>query len=438
MEVLFLIGLILLNGAFAMAEIALITARKGRLTHLAEDGDAAAATALKLGEEPNRFLSTVQIGITAIGILNGIVGQAALAGPLAAWLQTIGLEQGLSEPVATFLIVVVITYATIVVGELVPKRIAQLDPEGIARLVARPMTLLSIAARPFVHLLAGSTAGLLRLMGQRELAGPRVTEEEIHAMLEEGSYAGVLEQREHAIVRNVLRLDDRQVGSLMVPRSEVVWLDVNRPMEANLALITDTAYARFPVCRGGLDDILGIVGAKQLFNQLLRHEPLDITRELQAPLYVPESLTGLHLLEQFQTSGMHMVFVIDEYGEVQGMATLHDLLESVTGEFEPVSSEEARAVRREDGSWLLDGLIPMIELQDLLGLKSVPDEDRGRYHTLSGMIMWLLGRLPNTGDVATWQGWRFEVVDMDAKRIDKVLASPASEAGAAEAAGRKA
>lgn len=424
MEVLLLIGLILLNGAFAMAEIALITARKGRLARLAEDGDAAAATALKLGEEPNRFLSTVQIGITAIGILNGIVGQAALAGPLAARLQTLGLDQDLGEPLSTFLVVVVITYATIVVGELVPKRIAQIDPEGIARLVARPMNLLSIATRPFVQLLAGSTAGLLRLMGQRELAGPRVTEEEIHAVLEEGSYAGVLEKREHAIVRNVLRLDDRQTGSLMVPRSEIVWLDVNRPMEANLALIADTTYTRFPVCRGGLDDILGIVGAKQLFNQMLRGEPLDLTKELQAPLYVPESLTGLHLLEQFQTSGRHMVFVIDEYGEIQGMVTLHDLLESVTGEFEPASSEEARAVQREDGSWLLDGLIPIVELQDLLGLKSAPDEDKGRYHTLSGMIMWLLGRLPSTGDVATWQGWRFEVVDMDAKRIDKVLASP--------------
>jgi putative hemolysin len=427
MEVFVLVGLILLNGAFAMAEIALITARKGRLERLAEDGDRAAAMALKLGEEPNRFLSTVQIGITSIGILNGIVGEAALAGPMAVWLQTLGLDRGVSEIGSTLLVVVVITYVSIVVGELVPKRVAQLNPEGIARLVARPMNLLSNVTRPFVHLLAGSTAGVLRLLGQRDLIGPRVTEEEIHAMLKEGSTAGVLEEREHKIVRNVLRLDDRQAGSLMVPRSEIVWLDAERPIEASLAVFTETTFARFPVCRGGLDEVLGIIEAKQLFNQMLRGEPLNLTKELQAPLFVPESLSGLDLLEQCQTTGRHMVFVIDEYGGVQGIVTLSDLLESVTGEFEPYGHEDARAVQREDGSWLLDGLIPTIEVQDLLGFKSLPDEDKGRYHTLSGMLMSLLGRLPCTGDVEMWQGWRFEVIDMDGKRIDKVLASPIGE-----------
>lgn len=424
MEVLILFGLIVLNGAFAMAEIALISSRKARLAQLAEDGDRAAAVAIKLGEEPNRFLSTVQIGITSIGILNGIVGEAALARPLASWLQALGLERGISEGVSTLLVVVVITYVTIVVGELVPKRIAQLNPEGIARLVARPMNLLSSVTRPFVHLLAGSTAGLLRLMGQRELAGPSITEEEIHAMLEEGSYTGVLEKREHAIVRNVLRLDDRQLGSLMVPRTEVVWLDVNLPIEANLALIADADFTHFPVCRGGLDAILGIIEAKQLCNQILRGEPLDLTKSLQPAFYVPESLTGLDMLEQFQTTGRYMAFVVGEYGEVQGLVTLHDLLESVTGEFEPPILGEARAVQREDGSWLLDGLISTIEIQDILGIKSFPEEGKGRYHTLSGMMMSLLGRVPNVGDVATWHGWRFEVVDMDAKRIDKVLVTP--------------
>ncbi len=423
MEIVVLIALIGLNGAFAMSEIALLTARRARLARLAEDGDAAAAIAIKLGEEPNRFLSTVQIGITCISIVNGILGEAALAGPLAAWLRAIGLAQDLSEIVATALVVVVITYFSIVIGELVPKRIGQLDPEGIARLVARPMSLLSVASRPFVHLLAGSTALLLRLLGQHDLGGPRVTEEEIHAMLDEGSQTGVIDKNEHDMVRNVFRLDERQLGSLMLPRAELVWLDVNRPLDENLGLAAESDHSRFPVCRGGLDDIIGIIGSKELFRQTLHGEKVDLTRNLQAPVYVPESLTGLELLEQFRTSTTRMVFVIDEYGEMQGIATLYDLLESVTGEFRPARADEASAVRREDGSWLLDGLLPIPELKDRLELKAVPDEDRGRYHTLSGMMMCLLGRLPATGDVAAWEGWRLEVVDVDGRRLDKVLAS---------------
>ena len=427
MEILLLIALIVLNGVFAMSEIALVTARRARLARLAEDGDRSAAVAMKLGEEPTRFLSTIQIGITSIGILNGIVGEAALAGPLASWLQTLGMDQRVSEIGSTVLVVVVITYVSIVVGELVPKRIGQINPEDIARLVARPMNMLSIASRPFVHLLAGSTALLLRLMGQQETTGPSVTEEEIHAMLDEGSEAGVIEKNEHEMVRNVFRLDDRQIGSLMVPRSEIIYLDVSRPLDENLTLMADSFHSRFPVCRGGLGEILGVISSKQLFNQTLRGRQVDLTQELQPPVYVPESLTGMELLDQFRASGTHMVFVIDEYGEVQGMVTLHDVIESVTGEFLPQNTEEAWAAQREDGSWLLDGLIPILELKDRIGLKSVPEEDKGRYHTLAGMVMWLLGRLPKTGDIVNWEGWSFEVVDLDGKRIDKVLASQLSE-----------
>jgi putative hemolysin len=423
MEIVLLIALIVLNGAFAMSEIALVTARRARLARLAEDGDGSAAVAIKLGEDPTRFLSTIQIGITSIGILNGIVGEAALAGPLADWLQTLGMEQRTSEIGSTVLVVVVITYVSIVVGELVPKRIGQIDPEGIARLVARPMNVLAIASRPFVHLLAGSTALLLRMMGQRETTGPSVTEEEIHALLNEGSEAGVIEKSEHEMVRNVFRLDDRQIGSLMVPRSDIVVLDMDRPLDENLALVAESAHSSFPLCRGGLDDILGIVSAKKIFTQMLRGDAVDLTHDLQAPVYVPESLTGMELLDQFRASGTYIVFVIDEYGEVQGMVTLHDVIESVTGEFLPHNTEDSWAVQREDGSWLLDGLIPIVEFKDRLGIKAVPEEEKGRYHTLSGMVMWLLGRLPNTGDIATWENWRFEVIDLDGKRIDKVLAS---------------
>ncbi len=423
MEIVFLIVLILLNGVFAMSEIALVTARRARLARLAEEGDSAAAVAIKLGEEPTRFLSTIQIGITSIGILNGIVGEAALAGPLADWLQTLGVAQRPSEIGATVLVVVVITYVSIVVGELVPKRIGQINPEHIARLVARPMNALAIASRPFVRTLTWSTALLLRVLGQRDQGAPGVTEEEIHALLEEGSEAGIIEKNEHEMVRNVFRLDDRQIGSLMVPRSDLVWLDVNRPLEENLARMAESEHSRFPVCRGGLDDILGVISSKQLFNQTLKGGKADFTQQLQQPVYVPESLTGMELLDQFRASSTHMVFVIDEYGEVQGMVTLQDVLEAVTGEFQPHSLEEAWAVQREDGSWLLDGLIPIPELKDRLELKTVPEEEKGRYHTLSGMVMWLLGRLPHTGDITVWENWRLEVVDLDGKRIDKVLAS---------------
>jgi putative hemolysin len=257
-------------------------------------------------------------------------------------------------------------------------------------------------------------------------------------MLVEGSEAGVIEKSEHDMVRNVFRLDDRQIGSLMVPRADIVSLDLERPLEENLELVASSSYSSFPVCRGGLDDILGIASAKKLFNQSLRGEPIDLARELQPAVYVPESLTGMELLDQFRSSGTYTVFVIDEYGEIQGMVTLHDVIESVTGEFLPHDTEEAWAVQREDGSWLLDGLIPIVELKDRLGIKTVPEEEKGRYHTLSGMVMWLLGRLPGTGDIATWENWRFEVIDLDGKRIDKVLASrlpePADEIGAEQEA----
>ncbi len=420
---MFLVALVLLNGVFAMSEIALVTARRARLAKLAEDGDNGAVVAMKLGEDPTRFLSTIQIGITSIGILNGIVGEAALAAPLAQWLTELGLPQRASQIGSTALVVIVITYISIVVGELVPKRIGQLNPEGIARLVAKPMNALAIASRPFVVLLTLSTNTLLRLLGKRDVGTPSVTEEEIHAMLEEGSEAGVIEKHEHEMVRNVFRLDDRQIGSLMVPRADIMWVDLNQPQETNLARVVDCEHSRFPVCRGGLDDIVGVIAAKQLLNQSLRGEEIDLTAQLQPAIYVPESLTGMELLDQFRTTGTHMMFVIDEYGEVLGMVTLQDVLEAVTGEFMPQNLADAWAVQREDGSWLLDGLIPLPELKDRLELKTVPEEEKGRYHTLSGMVLWLLGRLPCTGDISTWEQWRLEVIDMDGKRIDKILAT---------------
>ncbi|MDP1524422.1 MAG: hemolysin family protein [Rhodocyclaceae bacterium] len=423
MEVLFLIALVLLNGVFAMSEIALVTARRARLAKLAEDGDGAAAVAIKLHDEPTRFLSTVQIGITSIGILNGIVGEAVLAEPFAVWLTKLGMDTEVSSIVSTALVVIVITYISIVVGELVPKRIGQFNPEGIARLVARPMRFLALFTRPFVRLLTFSTDTILRLMGQREQPGQCVTEEEIHAMIEEGSEAGIIEQQEREMVRNVFRLDDRQIGSLMIPRADIVYLDVDRPLEENLQWVASTDHSRFPVCRGGLHDVLGIVNAKQLLNQKLKGTDTNLASQLQPAVFVPETLNGMDLLGHFRASGMQMVLVVDEYGEVQGLVTLQDVLEAVTGEFKTRNQEDAWSVQREDGSWLLDGLIPVPELKDRLELKAVPEEDKGRYHTLSGLMMYLLGRLPQTSDHANWEGWRLEVVDLDGKRVDKVLAS---------------
>ncbi len=424
LNILILIILILLNGVFAMSEIALVTARKNRLQRMAEEGDAAATIAMRLGEEPTQFLSTVQIGITAIGILNGIAGESVLAGPLSLWLQSLGLEEKASSTGATTIVVVGITYFSIVFGELVPKRIAQFNAEGIARFMARPILALAKLSRPFVYLLSASTDAILRLMGKKELSSANLTEEDIHAMLAEGSSAGLIEKQEHEMVRNVFRLDDRQIASLMTPRSEFIYLDIEQPIESSLDYLINSDHSRFPVCRGGINDMLGVITAKRLLKQRIIGESTNIIECLRPCIFVPETLTGMTLLEQFRESGVQMVFVVDEYGEILGLITLQDVLEALVGEFKPRDPEDVWAVRREDGSWLLDGLIPIPELKDRLGLKSVPEEHKGRYNTLSGMMMWLIGTMPRTGAITEWEQWRFEVVDLDGNRIDKVLASP--------------
>ena len=433
MEITLLLALIILNGLFAMSEISLVTARKARLQKLVDEGDGAATAAVKLGEDPTRFLSTIQIGITSIGVLNGIVGEAALAAPLAIWLESLGVPQQYATYGATGLVVVTITYFSIVVGELVPKRIGQTHPETLARLVARPINWLAIATKPFVKLLSLSTHALLRLLGVRDNGANAVTEEEIHAMLAEGTTAGVIESHEHAMVRNVFRLDDRQIGSLLVPRGDMVMLDTHLPFEQNLARIETSDHARFPVVAGGLDTILGVINARQWLSHALRGDDRTLgSQPLQQPLYVPETLTGMELLDNFRSSDVHMAFVIDEYGQVQGIVTLQDLIEAITGEFRPRDPKTSWAVQREDGSWLLDGHIPVPELKDRLQLASVPDEERGRYHTLSGMLMLLSGRLPKVADAVNWEGWHLEIVDMDGKTIDKVLASREPESGSGE------
>ena len=424
MDVAILLALIAINALFAMAEVALLTAKRSKLQRMVDAGDRQAAAALELGEDPNRFLSTVQVGITTIGILNGVVAESALSAPFAVWLESVGVASQTSGWLASTLIVVIITYLSIVLGELVPKRIGQSNPEPIARIVARPMLTLAQIARPLVKLLSGSTQVLLRMVGIRNAGTPVVTEEEIHALLEEGSDAGIIEENERQMVRNVFRLDDRQITSLMVPRSDIICLDLDEPLNENLQRIQGSEHSRFPVCKGGFNEVIGIINAKVLLAQTLRGETPDFKTDLQPAVFVPESLTGMELLEHFKSSGVQMAFVIDEYGEIQGLITLQDLIEAIAGEFKPDDHEDAWAIQRQDGSWLLDGIIPVPELKDTLSLETVPEEDKGRYNTLSGMLMLLMGCIPTAGEAVEWESWRFEVVDMDGKRIDKVLATP--------------
>jgi len=429
MDVALLLFLIFLNALFAMSEMALTASRKARLQVMVETGDAGARAAMALHDDPTKFLSTVQIGITSIGVLNGIVGDAAFSGPFASWLQAqFPINPNAAQITATAMVVIVITFLSIIFGELVPKRLGQMYPESVARLVAQPMNWLSMIARPFVKTLSFCTEGTLRLLGIRGGPNRSVTEEEIAASLEEGLDAGVIEAQEHQMVRNVFRLDDRQVGSMMIPRAEIVWLDAAAPPAEVLKVIGSEEHSRYPVCRGSLGDVVGVVSAQNLLQQVMRggelaHD-LNISERLQPPVFVPETLSGMELLDQFRASSAQLVFVVDEYGEVQGMITVRDVLEAITGEFTTPSDDDSWAVRREDGSWLFDGLIPVPELKDRLEMKELPEEDRGRYNTLAGMIMLLLGRLPHTADSVEWEGWRFEVVDLDGKRVDKVLASP--------------
>ena len=424
MDVALLFFLIVLNALFAMSEMALTASRKARLQVMIEAGESGAQAAMDLHDNPTKFLSVVQIGITSIGVLNGIVGDAAFSGPFAHWLhERFGIAERASEISATAMVVVTITFVTIIFGELVPKRIGQTHPESVARLVSRPMEWLSLIGRPFVKLLTFCTNTTLGLLGIKEGTGRSVTEEEINASLEEGLDAGVIEAQEHQMVRNVFRLDDRQVGSMMIPRAEIVWLDLAATPDEVLALIGDEEHSRYPVCRGGLDDVLGVISAQTLLQQVMRGRPMALAEGLQPSVFVPETLSGMELLEHFRASSAQLVFVVDEYGEVQGMITVRDVLEAITGEFTTPTDDDAWAVQRADGSWLFDGLIPVPELKDRLALKELPEEDRGRYNTLAGMIMLLLGRLPHTTDSVEWDHWRFEVVDLDGKRVDKVLAS---------------
>ncbi|PSW11364.1 HlyC/CorC family transporter [Photobacterium sanctipauli] len=426
MDVLILTGLILLNGVFAMSEIALVTARKNRLEKLANNGDKGAASALTLGKEPTRFLSTVQIGITAIGLLNGIFGEAALAAPLADYLQQLGVSEKVSSVSATTIVVVSITYLSIVVGELVPKRLAQLNPENVACLISRPLSVLASLSRPFVLLLAASTECLLSLVSRRHSneQSDAFTEDDIKAILAESTQSGVIEKHEHAMVKNVFHFDDRKVTSFMTPRSEIIAMDLNKPIESNLNYLAAASHQHFPVIQGNIDAPKGVITTKLLLQYHLARPRNPIEHYLLPPVYIPENWTGCQLLAHFRESGDNMVFVVDEYGDIQGIVTPKDLLEALTGEFKTRAPEDVWSLEQDDGSWLMDGLIPISVMKDLLEIDTLPDESQHGYHTLSGMLMWCLSRLPAVGDSYEWEGWYFEVAKIEGNRADKITVTP--------------
>jgi putative hemolysin len=420
-EILFILLLLIANGLFAMSEIALVSARKTRLQRRAES-DVGARVALELANSPDRFLSTVQIGITLIGILAGAFGGATISAHLAEHLNRIPSIAPYSGVVSLVLVVMTITYLTLVVGELVPKRLALNSPEQIASRIAKPMRFLSRLTAPAVHALTASSTFVLRLLRSRPAEEPPITEEEVKILIDVGTEAGVFEAAEHELLDNIFRLADQKVPQLMTPRLDVVWLDIESPPEEIRRRIIDSPYSRMPVCKGTLDNILGVVKARDLLARVLAGEGLALRAAMRPPLYVPETRTALQLLELFKKSATHIAMVVDEHGALEGLVTMNDVLEAMVGEMpSDLRGGESFAVQREDGSWLLDGRMPISDFKELFSIDRLAREEEGGYHTLAGFIMTQLGRLPSVSDNFVWNNLRIEVVDMDRRRIDKVL-----------------
>jgi putative hemolysin len=428
LEGLVVVLLIFVNGIFALSEIAVVSARKTRLRQWADEGNVRARAALELANNPNQFLATVQIGITLVGILAGAFGGATIANELSVILNDISWLAPYSHPLSLALVVVVIAYLSLIVGELVPKRLALNNPERLAMAIAAPMQVLSRVAYPAVHLLGLSTELLLRALGMRPSTEPLVTEEEIRALIEQGTQAGMFEEAEQEMVERVFRLGDRRVSAVMTPRTEIVWLDREASGLEIRRTITESAHSRFLVADGSLDNVLGVVHAKDLLAHILGEQVVNLEATLQQPLYVPESMRALKVLELFKQSGTHIALVIDEYGGIQGLVTPNDILEAIVGDLPEAGEQvEPLAVQREDGSWLLDGMLPVDEFKDLFDLGELPGEDQGIYQTLAGFVVMQLGRIPAATDYFVWEGLKIEVVDMDGNRVDKVLVTPTGD-----------
>lgn len=419
-EIIFIFLLLLANGVFAMSELAIVSARKVRLRQMCDNGDSRACAALELATSPDRFLSTIQIGITLVGILAGAFGGATIAEQLGEQIARVPALTEYGEALGVVSIVVAITYLSLIIGELVPKRFALNHPEKIAKLVARPMKLLSIAMSPIVHLLSVSTSAVLTLLRMKRPTEPLVTEDEIKVLIEQGTQAGVFEKSEQEIVKRVFKLADRSVGSVMTPRLDIVWLRAKASREEIRKKVAESHYSRFPVCDESLDQLLGVVKAKDMLALTLSDAEMNLTSVMKSPLFVPESRSALEVLEVFKSSATHLALIVNEYGSIEGLVTTNDILEAIVGDIAPANSQfETQAMQREDGSWLFDGAFPIDEFKDTFRVRSLPGD--ASYQTLAGFILFYLGRVPRTADHFEWNGLRFEIMDMDGRRIDKVL-----------------
>jgi putative hemolysin len=422
LEILLLFILFLLNGVFAMSELAIASSRKTRLQQWAEEGDERAAVALRLAEHPNRFLATVQIGITLIGIVTGFYGGATLSEPVAQYLARVPALAPYSQSIAVVIVVGLVTYLSLLIGELVPKRLALQNPERIAMAIAQPMNLLSRIAAPLVTFLGASSELILRLLGVRHAGDPPITEEEIEILLQEGAAAGVFDPAEHEMVEGIFDLGDREARELMTPRYRLVALDVDDPLDESFRKMAASPHQVFPVYEGDLDRLLGMAPVKALWAASLSGEPIDLRALTEPALIVPESMPALEVLQRFRDRASNAAMVVDEYGGVQGLISLHDLMEAITGDLAVSQERSGEVVRRDDGSWLLDGALPVHEVRDVLEIDDpLPGEEDGDYETLGGFLMSRLERIPDVGDTTDWSGHRFEVVDMDGRRVDRVL-----------------
>ncbi len=419
--VLIILFLILVNGVFAMSEIALVSAKRMRIQQLADQGDASAAAALLLVDNPSRLLSTIQIGITLIGIFMGAFGEASIVTQLAPVFESMGLNEQTARVIAMSLVVLGITFFSLIFGELVPKRVAMNHAEAIATFVARPMTILAKVMAPFVWVLSVVTDLVLKLL-RVDSKDDQLTEEDISGILKEGATAGLFEKTEHDIVTRALSLDDQRALTIMTPRNDVYYIDLQNPLNETLLYIADSSYSRFPVCDGGLDNIIGVIDAGTLFEQQIRGQVIDIRALVTPARFVPETNSAMDILESFQEYRTEMLIVINEYGEVEGLVTLRDVLKMLVGYKIPMHEDgELEVVERQDGSWLIDGGVTLDRFNELFQVKLKFPDHEDNYHTLAGFVLNQLGRIPSEADSFEWNGFYFEVVDMDKYRIDRLL-----------------
>jgi putative hemolysin len=421
-ELIIIFLLIVFNGLLSMSELSVVSARKPRLQQMADNGNAGAAKALELAAAPGQFLSTVQVGITLVGILTGAFGGATIARWLAAHLANVPVLGDYAESLSVAIVVILVTYLSLVIGELVPKQLALRNAEGLAARAAAPLMTLAKITSPLVRILNASTEFVLRVLQVQPASEPDVTEEEVRLLLGQATAQGVFEPMEEEIVEQVFRLADRRVGALLIPRTEIVWLDINASPDTIREQVIESGHSRFPVADGQLDKILGVVLAKDLLSQSLSNEPLNLREILRPAVFVPESTPALTVVERFKQTHSQLAIVIDEYGGVEGLVTSGDILSSLVGDIpEPDDEEMEGAVQREDGSWLIDGMYPIEEFQELFDIPDMPESSEGYYQTVGGFVMASLGQVPEAGDHFTWGGLSLEVMDMDGRRVDKVM-----------------